>query len=74
MERDYRLVAQNNLDVRLEIVKRQKHEAKIVNGKFYPQPTRYGYRITGLPVRTMTLNELKELIYNLNLIVQSERE
>jgi hypothetical protein len=71
---DTRLITQNDLDVRLEKIKRQKHDAKVVNGKFYPQPTRYGYRITGLPQRTLNLSEMRELAYNLNLMLQSERE
>jgi hypothetical protein len=71
---DSRLITQNGLDVRLEKIKRQKHDAKVVNGKFYPQPTRYGYRLTGLPHRSLTLQEMREFVASLTAIVNNERE
>lgn len=85
LDREYRLITQNGLDVRLQIIKRKTtrkgyhgHEYKVyhtfVNGQYYPEPTRYGYRITGLPHRTMTKAEALEFGYNWNLIMQSERE
>lgn len=81
VERDFRLISQNGLDVRLEIVKRQTKRSdgrdlkyRFVNGQYYPEPTRYGYRFTGLPVRTLNLNEMRELCANLMSILQTERE
>jgi hypothetical protein len=74
IEMDKRLVTQNGIDVRLEKVKRKARKtSQYVNGQYYPSTTEYGYRITSLPVRMMTLNELRELAYNLDEFLKSER-
>ena len=71
---DIRLVTQNGLDVRVEKVKRQKRKSSdFVNGQYYPQPTTYGYRLTGLPQRTMTYFEVVELLTNWMAFMKSER-
>ena len=74
VEQEIRLVTQNGLDVRVEKVKRQKRKSSdFVNGQYYPQPTQYGYRLTGLPQRTMTYFEVVELLTNWMSFMKGEQ-